>query len=52
MQIIIHMSVEANNSDKKVSILLNFTYQFNINVSNNQYFHAVYYYLILIFCIV
>ena len=35
MQIMINMSIKANNYDKKVSILLNFTYQFNINVSNN-----------------
>ena len=56
MQIMISMSIEANNSDKKLSILLkpilNFTYQFNINVLNNQQFHAVYYYSILIFFIV
>ena len=56
MQIMISMSIEANNSNKKLSILLkpifNFTYQFNMNVLNNQHFHAVYYYLILMFFIV
>ena len=40
MQIIINISIEANNFDKKP--ILNHIYEFVTNVLNNHYFHAVY----------
>ena len=49
------MSNKANNSDKIINSIqtnFKFTYQFNMNVLNNQHFHAVYYNLILMFFIV
>ena len=44
MQIMINISIEIYNFDKKLSILIKpiLNYQFVINVLNNQYFHAVY----------
>ena len=44
MQIMISISIEIKNFDKKLSILINpiFNYQFVINVWNNQHFNAVY----------
>ena len=44
MQIMISISIELNNFDKKLSILIKpiFNYQFVLNVLNSQYFYAVY----------
>ena len=46
MQIMLSISIEANNSDKKLSILIkpisNRIHDFVINVLNYQHFHAVY----------